>query len=85
MNQTNNISSENSNTPLANADSDLNPVSLRQKVVESDGKNGTTNIRYRKNIKKYKTWRVDTNRATLDLHGGKYTNTTALKNISKAR
>jgi hypothetical protein len=45
MNQTNNIISENSNmTSSANADSDLNPVSLRQRVVESDGEIGTTNI-----------------------------------------
>jgi hypothetical protein len=47
MNQTNNIISENSNMPssASNADSDLNPVSLRQRVVESDGEiAGTTNI-----------------------------------------
>jgi hypothetical protein len=53
MNQTNNISSEHSNAPSANADSDLNPVRLRQRAVESNGEIGT-NIRYRKEIKKYK-------------------------------
>jgi hypothetical protein len=52
-------------------------VRLRQRAVESNGEIGT-NLRYRKEIKKYKTW-VDTNRATLDLHESKYTNTTALK------
>lgn len=78
MNQNNSINNDNSNTPSANANSELNFVRSRQRTVESEQGEIGTNPKYRNEIKKYKTW-VDTNRTILDLHEGKYTNTIALK------